>query len=328
MNRYHLTLHSPDNHFLSLLRFIFPVLLLVFSLPFAIISQGASLRVLGVQKDGTISRLSEYRWVIEEDVTYNVVPGLQTADTLAVQFHRSYMPVVAEGDNATPLPALDPTKKYHISVIPQTPGTYSIGGSSLVGDGRATVYVNQLPLPTAQITVFVHQDTAPINNVYDQGEPGLAGFRVKLEDAGGRYGASAGEQLADVYGNLLGTQYLMTCDEFGQNPGSGTSGCLDAESVPVVIIDGNGDPVVEPQLTDQNGSLTIKNLAPGKYGIIVVPPNAVEDPPGSANYVSSNWVQTSTIEGKKVIDAWVKANEPPFFQEFGIPGGHVSIGFV
>lgn len=289
---------------------------------------GASLRVLGVQKDGTISRLASYRWLIEEDTTYHVVPGAQVADTLAVRFHSSYMPVVAEGDNTVPLPDLDPGKRYHVSVTPKIPGTYSIGGGSLVGNGPITVYVNELPLPTAQISVFVHQDTNPINNAFDAGEPGLEGFRVKLEDAGGRYGASAGEQSADAFGNILGTTYLMTCDKYGQTPGSGTYGCLDAEGSPVVAVDGSGAPIVEPLLTGPDGSLTIKNLAPAKYGIIVIPPNAVESPPGSGNFVGSSWVQTTTIEGTKVIDAWVKANEPPFFQEFGVPTAHISMGFV
>ena len=41
--------------------------------------------------------------------------------------------------------------------------------------------------------------------------------------------------------------------------------------------------------------ITIKNLAPGKYGIQAVPPEG------------SGWQQTSTKEGTKVIDAWVKA---------------------
>ena len=40
------------------------------------------------------------------------------------------------------------------------------------------------------------------------------------------------------------------------------------------------------------------------------------------------WQQTSTIEGTKTIDAWVKADEPPFFTEFGPAGWHVFVGFV
>jgi hypothetical protein len=68
--------------------------------------------------------------------------------------------------------------------------------------------------------------------------------------------------------------------------------------------------------TGPDGTLLIKNLAPGKYGVQIVPP------------VGGGWHQTSTIEGTKTIDAWVKANEPSYFQEFGPPGHHVFIGFV
>jgi hypothetical protein len=64
-----------------------------------------------------------------------------------------------------------------------------------------------------------------------------------------------------------------------------------------------------------DGVAHVKYLFPGKYTIEVIPPNA-------------SWHQTSTIEGTKGIDAWVKANEPTFFQEFGPAGHHVDIGFV
>jgi hypothetical protein len=39
-------------------------------------------------------------------------------------------------------------------------------------------------------------------------------------------------------------------------------------------------------------------------------------------------MQTTTIEGTKIIDAWVRANEPPLLVEFGPPLTHVFIGFV
>jgi hypothetical protein len=68
--------------------------------------------------------------------------------------------------------------------------------------------------------------------------------------------------------------------------------------------------------TGANGVVLIKNLAPGKYGVTAVPP------------AGSDWHQTHTIEGTKTIDAWVKANEPSFFVEFGPPGHHAFIGFV
>ncbi len=60
----------------------------------------------------------------------------------------------------------------------------------------------------------------------------------------------------------------------------------------------------------------IKNLYPAKYTILVDPPEG------------SDWHQTSTIEGTRGIDAWVKNNEPSFFQEFGPPGHHVFVGFT
>ena len=286
-----------------------------------------SLNVLGVDKAGVETPVAQYRWVLEEDVTFRIEPGVPTPDILAVDFHKSYMPVVAQGDSATPALStlvLDPDKYYYVSVIPETPGTYSIGGAGFKGsDPAVTVFLNALPLPTAQITVFVHEDLSPINNVWDEGEAGLGGFRIVLEDAGGRYGMSAGVQSQDAFGNPLGTTYQQDCDTDGLNPGSGTNFCLDPDGSPIVDVAGTN-----LLLTGPDGSLTIKNLAPGKYGIIVVPPNAVESPPGSGNYVSDDWIQTSTIEGTILIDAWVKANEPPFFAEFGPPGPHTSFGFV
>ena len=265
--------------------------------------------------DGTAAAVPVFRWLIEEDKTYHVPldstgqvalepdgtpqidPNWRVDDpnrnTLSMSFHHSYMPVVGKGDsnrlrrqlnNLT----LDPDKQYFISILPES--GYSIGGAQFKGSQRnVTVYLNSHPIPTAQITIFVHEDIRPINNVWDNGENGLQGFSIVLEDAGGKYGASAGIQSVDVYGNPLCTTY----NQDGSILEAG-AGCT----------------------TDADGVVNIKNLAPGKYGVIVVPPTG------------STWVQTSTIEGTKLIDAWVKANEPSFFGEFGPPGPHVSVGFV
>lgn len=236
-----------------------------------------------------------YRWLIEEDMTANIVPGDtclngQLEECLSVRFHQSHMPVIATGHSTEPLPDLDPAKRYYISVLPDA--GYSIGGAPLAaGQTSVAVRVNALPVPTAQIRIFVFEDNNPVNNAPDTPqEVGLGGFSIQLEDAGGRYGASAGTQVTDVYGNLLGTTY---------NP-DGT-----------VIALGDGTVT-----TDADGFAVIKNLAPAKYGIKVVPP------------LGQGWQQTTTLEGTPVIDAWVKANEPPFFTEFGPPGPHVFMGFV
>jgi len=272
---------------------------------------GAVFTPMGVQRDAqqkplTPTLLAAYRWVIEEDQTYKTTPGTPDPDTLALSFHRSYMRVVAQGDHTwdvqwgdaesvdTPTKSitLDNTKHYHVSVLPTEAGTYSIGGAALPpGQSNVPVYLNALPLPTAQITVFVFEDNFPINNAPDlPQELGVSAFKIIVEDAGGRYGMSAGAQMMDAFGNPIGTIY--------NSDGS-------------IAQMGNGY-----VLTDADGMAVIKNLAPGKYGIQAVPP------PGT------DWVQTSTIEGTLVIDAWVKANEPPFFAEFGPPGWHVFFGFV
>jgi hypothetical protein len=83
----------------------------------------------------------------------------------------------------------------------------------------------------------------------------------------------------------------------------------------------NGTPIgpAGTILTGNDGRVFIKNLPPGKYGVRAVPPGGQ----------STQWVQTATIEGTPGVDAWVKANEPPYFVEgFGTAFTHVFIGFV
>ncbi|MFH0726741.1 MAG: hypothetical protein V2B19_10395 [Pseudomonadota bacterium] len=286
-------------------RYVLLTFLACIGLLFSLNAHALSLNVQGVNG---IPIAGGYHWTIEEDRTYHVpLDGnnnpVPDPNTLSVSFHSSYMPVVASGDESSAFPALDPAKYYYVSVIPKTSGSYSIGGAPFKGGaGSVAVTLNQLPLPTAQITIFVFNDNFPINNAPDlPEEQGLAGFSIILEDGGGRYGMSAGTQMMDAFGNPLGTTY---------NP----DGSVAVMGTGVIV-------------TDVNGEATIKNLAPGKYGIQAVPPGAVKDPL-TGNWVSSDWTQTATIEGTKIIDAWVKANEPPFFQEFGPPGWHVFIGFV
>ena len=237
--------------------------------------------------------VANYRWVIEEDATYHPVPGDDTVEALALNFHRSYMPVVMSGDSAvaadqTALSTWNPEagKHYFISVIPKSTGMYAMGGAPIKPDETsASITLNTLPTPTAQISIFVFQDTDPINNAPDlPQEQGLAGFQINLAEAGGRFGVSGGPVTQDAFGNLLVNAALP--------PGEQTPGVL---------------------LTNSDGVVIIKNLPPAKYGITVSPP------------LGEGWVQTSTIEGSPTIDAWVKANEPPYFTEFG-PAGHHALG--
>jgi hypothetical protein len=241
-----------------------------------------------VGSDG--GNVGPYRWLLEEDVTYHIAPGAAEPGQQTLEFHKSYMPVVAKGtSDPTDLARLndpavvDPNKHYYISVLPNNAGTdagYTIGGAPVrPPHGPVAVTVNKLPLPTAQITVFAFEDNFPINNAPNlPQEKGLAGFKVVLIDAGGRYGISGGQQMLDAFGNPIGTM--------------GTA------------------------ITDAEGYATFKNLPPGKYAVEAIPP------------AGQGWMQTTTIEGTKGIDAWVKADEPSLLVEFGVPSTHIFMGFV
>ena len=284
-----------------------------------------TINVVGVGPDGKplAAPITGYRWTVEEDATKASVPGQPaTIANLAFSFHTSYMPVVAAGrvGDAKGLPPtqdpdvlrlyeqspatlnLDPGKRYFVSVAAEG---FQMGGAPVVFSGgvaTATVYLNQYPVPTAQVSVFVFHDNNPINGAPDQpAETGLAGFTVQLLEAGGTYGQSGGQVTQDGFGNPLGTTYRSNPDG---------SPMVDA-GAPVVLKRGSG--II---LSGADGLVTIKNLYPGKYTILVAPP------------VGAGWVQTSTIEGTKGVDAWIKNNEPVFATEFGPPGPHVFIGFT
>jgi hypothetical protein len=126
----------------------------------------------------------------------------------------------------------------------------------------------------------VFEDTAPINNAPDGGEEGLGGFSITLEDAGGRYGISAGMQMQDAFGNPLGTVYQ-------QNPDG--SFVLDGDGNPVVAVDGMGHPVAEPLETGMSrptcGMLTIETSR--------------QEVRHQAVHVRKRLAQTSMIEGTR-----------------------------
>ncbi|MBN2055500.1 pectin esterase, partial [bacterium] len=248
--------------------------------------------------DGDGVPISGFRWLVEEDTTHAVVPGALASDSLAVDLHGSHAPVLAKGATGTGSVEVDvdPGGRYHVSVLPSS-GEYTVGGAPVdVGQQSVVVAVIPQPLPTAQISVFIFNDDRPINNEPDlPGEEGLEGFSIVLHD-------EAGQVMLDAFGNMLGTTY--------QRDSSGN-----------VVFDNEGNPLVEMfgdgiLLTGPNGELTVRNIPPGKYGVIAIPP------------IGQGWIQTGTIEGTPTVDAWVKAAEPALFQEFGRSFYHVFIGFV
>jgi large repetitive protein len=236
--------------------------------------------------------VSGFRWLLEEDNTIQSPPGVRVNNSIGLAIHNSHAPVVAKGSAAgsgTTITLPDNTKRYFISVLPDSGFTMS-GTTVAAGEtGAVAVKVHQYPVPSAQISIFVFKDHNPINNAPDFNEEGLANFSIILFD-------QAGQMSQDAFGNPLGTTYMD----------DGMGGFM-------VDMMGTGEIT-----TDADGKALIKYLAPGKYGIRAVPPHN-----------EANWVQTATIEGTPGIDAWVKANEPPVFIEgFGTGFHHVFIGFL
>jgi hypothetical protein len=317
----------------SLLAPVFMVMLAVLCSSAQAQQSTLQVTVKGIDPSGTVTEVKGYRWTIEQDVSKDSVPGQHaTRDNYSFSFHSSYMPVIATGkmvdgtaltgndcsDPASvacldpdraymPLPKLDRDKRYYISILPED--GYAMGGAAIpAGATAVTVYVNKYPLPAAQLSVFVFNDNSPLNAAPDlPQEQGLAGFTILLTEAGGTYGASGGQVTQDAYGNPLGTTYKTVC-------GAGetlTAGYCYANGKPVMLARGSG--IIK---SGPDGVANIRNLYPAKYTVQVVPPTGTD------------WQQTTTIEGTKGDDAWVRNGEPPFFQEFGPPGHHVFTGFT
>ena len=245
------------------------------------------------------TEVTDFNWVVQEDLTYKPDPDALANTGLSMNFHKSHHPVVASGSGAAEFAqvVLDSSKYYYLSVLPADAANgdstaHTIGGAQIVpGQTSVNVNVNNQPIETASISIQIFEDNAPTNGAIDAGEPGLGGFQIILEDAGGKYGHNGGPMWQDAFGEPL----TNALDCFGDSP-----------PAPGLIV------------SCPDGSIVIENLPPGKYGVVATAPD------GATN----TWVQTSTIEGSKVIDAWVKAGEAPFFVEFGGIGPHAFIGWV
>ncbi|MBI5487889.1 MAG: hypothetical protein HY905_11195 [Deltaproteobacteria bacterium] len=255
-----------------------------------------SLTVSVVDETGT--PVSGWRWLLEEDVSYPVQPGVPATDSPGVAIHKSHAPTLASGetDTDTATIAIPDDRRSYLSVLPKEHGWQMSGTNILPGQTEATVVVHSPPLPTAEISVYVFEDNKPLNNAPDiPAEAALEGFSVTIEE-------QAGQQMMDFFGNPIGTTYVK--DAAGEF-------ILDADGAPVVEMMGEGY-----VLTDTNGEALIKNLPPGKYAVLVSPP------------VGTDWVQTSTLEGGPTIDAWVGHAEPPWLVELGWFMWHSFFGFV
>jgi len=89
---------------------------LLFGMVFHIDAQALTINV--VDPNGV--PVADFRWLVEEDATKDVdFTPAQPGRDLSLSFHTSYMPVAGKGDSATSTSiALDPTKRYFVSVLP------------------------------------------------------------------------------------------------------------------------------------------------------------------------------------------------------------------
>jgi hypothetical protein len=207
---------------------------------------------------------------------------------------------------------VSPDKRWFVSVLPDaaadgSPRFTANGHIVEKGAENVKVVVNSLPIPTAQASVYIFHDNAPINNTPDIGESGLPNFSILVYD-------QFGQVSQDAFGNLLGTEY--NADGSVKSFGNGIiTTCTQAEVDAWQAWQQN--PVGDaPRECNVVGEAAVRNLVPGKYGIRADPP------------IGETWVQTSTIEGTPGVDVWIKSNEPRQLFEFGPGLWHVFHGFV
>jgi hypothetical protein len=236
---------------------------------------------------------------------------------------------------------LEPGKHYYISVLPGDAATPFITGNDSPGHTMAgaaipadltpgsvvTVIAEPAPLPPAQLSVIVFEDNNPTNGDIDgvEEQQGLGGFQITLQDVQGMTGDASG---------------LMTYDMFNMPLTNSLNGAIDTATglnmcpISNTASDGAGSKVAIgmiitcPEFESDGktpspvaGQALIKNLYPDRFDVTAVP--GVE-----REARGEQWLQTSTLEGTHWNDAFAKAGEPSYFQEYGPPGFHAFIGFV
>jgi hypothetical protein len=237
------------------------------------------------------------------------------------------------------LALLDPAKHYYISILPGDAGDggHGMGGAEIKpqaavgGWAPVTVATNAYDWVPAQISVFIYEDNAPVNGQNDLNENGLGGFNLILMDPVGRSGDVAGQQSYDSYGMPLSNWLLGRpgCpDELNTKTNSSANNNLDPVNGNVVGVvytcpnDPNeGTLAADPAKYALAGHALIKNVTPARYDVIAHPAAAREG-------AGEIWWQTETLEGTPAQDAFTGVKEPVYFQEFGPPGFHTTIGFV
>ena len=259
-----------------------------------------TVNVFSQQDNGSSIPLDNFRFIVNENNIGDPqvdIPEAQVdeSELPSLKPPASHSPVIATGnsDNSN---ILIPNGDYLVSV--RAPG-HKIGGNWVIVDGRDTEVTIELipnPLPLSKIRVLVFHDNQPTNGEPDiPSEQGLEGFRIIVADA-------VGELTVDYFSNPLGTQYQE-----------------DVNGNMVFDVDGNPIPIPNTGgiiLSDSSGNAVVENIPPGKYEVQVIPPDGTD------------WVQTTTIEGTHVIDAWVEEGNNGYSSEYLYNFPIVWFGFV
>ncbi len=258
--------------------------------------------------------------------------------------------------------ALDPTKRYYISVLPGdaanpfdagysgsgcangTPTTdktavcgHSMGGAPISFpqvNASVTVIVEAGPFPPGKLSVSVFEDDFPLNGEQDTGggvdvlatnEPGLGGFNLELVDQAGRFGDVTGQMTYDMFNQPLTNSLAGQKDA-----ATGLDACpvsKQATNDPAQV--GITGEIVTCPKYESDGK-TLSPLA-GQAVINNLMPGfySVIATPGADRIArGEEWLQTNTLDGQKAMDAFIRVGEPAYFQEYGPAGYHDSIGFA
>lgn len=245
----------------------------------------------GAPVPGTGPAISQFTYLVNED---NAGEANNASNMPSTTPMASHSPLVATGNETVPL-TLD-NGRYLITV--RADG-YKLGGQHVtVSNGGQGVLIELVkdPLPLSKIRVHAFHDNQPVNGENDiPVEQGLSGFHVVVED-------TVGEVTVDWFGNPL-------CTNYEHNP----DGTIKMNGDEPVIDGGNPGGYCK---TDNSGDLLVDALPRGKYEVLVIPPDG------------SDWVQTTTIEGTPVIDAWIYEGNDGYSPREGFQVAGVWVGFV
>jgi len=206
---------------------------------------------------------------------------------------------------------------------------HAMGGAPIApSQTSVSIGLQETPLPTAKIAVFVFEDDFPLNGENDAGggvdvlapnEPGLGGFEIKLFDQAGGLGDATGQITYDMFNMPVSNSLAGTVD-----PNTGNDACPVTRRSDGLVGMIPTCPTFESDgstLSPLAGQALIANLYPGLYEVVAAP---AADRIGRGE----EWLQTNTLDGGKAHEAFIKPNEPGYFQEFGPGGFHVAIGFA